>query len=217
MIFSKQKNAVGALLWMLCAQYFLAEQIARLAWTAPYSFLGNFISDLGATACADRPPGSGHFVCSPLHNLMNGSFFVQGFLIAGGAWLLNDAFPPGRLRNFGLSLLLAAGPALSVVGLAPEDALPGVHFCAAAIHLVGSNLALILLGASGVRSGKPIFSAALAFGTLGLGALALLASGHTGALGPGGMERLGAYPLTLWLCMAGTWLFAGRFRDTITS
>src|SRR5271156_5509570 len=39
---------VGACLWLLCFQFFVAEQIARLGWTGHYSMRRNYISDLGA-------------------------------------------------------------------------------------------------------------------------------------------------------------------------
>ena len=58
---------VGAFLWLLCLQFFVAEQIARMGWTGHYSMRADFISDLGAT--------------SSLHWVMNGSFVLQGLLI----------------------------------------------------------------------------------------------------------------------------------------
>ena len=81
-----------AVLWCLCVQFFVAEQIARLGWTLPYSFARNYISDLGATVCTS-------LVCSPRHALMNASFVLQGLLIAGGRW--RAGVVPQRLRASG--------------------------------------------------------------------------------------------------------------------
>jgi hypothetical membrane protein len=67
-------SRVGAGLWSLCFQFLVAEQIARLGWSGPYSMARDYISDLGSAR-------------SPLHWVMNGSFVLQGFLIFFGALL----------------------------------------------------------------------------------------------------------------------------------
>ena len=61
------KAPAGPWLWILCFQFLVCEQIARLGWTLPYSFRRNYISDLGATVCSP-------LVCSPWHAVMNVSF-----------------------------------------------------------------------------------------------------------------------------------------------
>ena len=179
---------LGAVLWALCFQFFVCEQIARFGWTTPYSFSHNYISDLGAVTCADRPPGSGHFVCSPWHPVMNASFFVQGLLISGGAWLAGEPF-----SKLGRGLLVASGLGLCLVALAPEDVNTQVHFTGAAVHLTCGGLGMALLGNR----------VSLAVGLFALIALLLLATGHIGPFGHGGMERLGGYPLPLYLCATG--------------
>ena len=130
-------SVVGAVLWCLCLQFFVVEQIVRNGWTTPYSWTGNYISDLGANECANRPPDSLRFVCSPLHNAMNASFIVQGLLIAGGAALNSTAFPAGRVRTVALSLLGVAGAGVIAVGFAPVDVYVMVHYAGAGVHFVG--------------------------------------------------------------------------------
>ena len=198
---AKRFGGGGAVLWALCFQFFACEQVARLGWTTPYSFLHNFISDLGAATCADRPPGSGHYVCSPWHPVMNISFFVQGLLISGGALLAGE-----RFARLGRGFLFASGLGLCAVGLAPEDVTPPVHFVGAAVHLTCGGLGMVFLGQRAPRI----------IGLVALTALVLLATKTVGPLGLGGMERLAGYPLPLFLCATGVRLLAKR-RDRIDS
>ena len=134
---------IGAFLWGPCFQFFVAEQVARYAWTTPYSWSQNLISDLGAVTCGNHPVGSErNSICSPLHAVMNTSFMLQGLLICGGAFLLRQTFLRGRLTISANTLLLIAGSSLTVVGLVPEDVGSPLHGIAAAIHLLCANLAM---------------------------------------------------------------------------
>ncbi len=47
---------LGAALWLLCFQFFVGEQIARLGWPGHYSMARNYISDLGAVRCDGSAP-----------------------------------------------------------------------------------------------------------------------------------------------------------------
>ena len=38
---------VGALAWVLAAQFFVAQAVVQSAWTTPFSLRENYISDLG--------------------------------------------------------------------------------------------------------------------------------------------------------------------------
>ena len=51
-------------------------------WPRPYNISRNTISDLGNTACGTW---KGRYVCSPLHDLMNGSFIALGITMLLGA------------------------------------------------------------------------------------------------------------------------------------
>jgi Predicted membrane protein len=209
----------GALLWCLCFQFFVAERIAANAWSVPYDWSRNFISDLGAVDCAERVGDPARYVCSPLNGLMNASFVVQGLLIAAGATLLRGAFPGGRLGGAGLWLVGNSGPSLIAVGLAPEDANARVHFAGAAVHLVCGGLEMVLLGVALLlrrhRPGTVPLSAAgiltAAAGAVGLTGTALL-TGNLLGRGAGGMERIGGYPLPLWLTAAGLLLLVSTQR-----
>lgn len=205
---------LGALLWGLCFQFFIAEQLARSAWTIPYSWSQHMISDLGAVTCGVYPPGGARDVCSPWHAVMNTSLVIQGLLIGMGALLLRQRLAQERIGRAANTLFLIAGLSLMVVGIVPEDVGSPLHVIAAAIHLVCGNLALILLGIS-LRP-KREFSIAswvlLTLGCVGLTAVLLLGVGQYRAIGPGAMERIGGYPLPLLLTGLGLFLFARYTR-----
>jgi hypothetical protein len=64
---------------------------------------------------------------------------------------------------------------------------------------------MVALGiASGQARRRPVLAVfSIVSGLVGLVATALLVSGHFVSMGVGGMERLAAYPLPLWLMGAG--------------
>jgi hypothetical membrane protein len=191
----------GGALWVGCLQFFVAEAVAAAGFVGSYSFRRNYISDLGALSCA----GGG---CSPLHALMNASFVLQGVLIFAGAVVVWPLFPTG-LAKLALGLVAASGLGVAIVGLAPEDAMPGWHYLGAAENLLFCNAGAALLGLALLREGSApravgLFS--LSFGLIGLGGLAGLAFGYDFGLGLGGVERVAAYPFPLWIAGMGAWL-----------
>jgi len=208
---SLKTSRLGPILWLLCFQYFVAEQTARFAWKIPYSFKTNFISDLGAVRCTLSGPDP---VCSPLHALMNASFVLQGLLIFFGSILNRKLFPPGRLVTLAMALIAASGAGVLLVGLAPEDANPSLHYLGAAEHFLLDNLGMVLLGCllliSRWRATPILASYTLASGVIGLTATSLLSMKILLGCGVGGMERFAAYPFTLWLSIAGFSLLVHR-------
>jgi len=195
----------GAIVWILAIQFFIAQIIVQSAWTTPFSLTANFISDLGNTTCGPYPAGSGNYVCSPWHAGMNTSFIVFGVIILLGAGLTWRAFPPGRTRTIGLALLVLAGPGPILVGLFPENVNITPHAIGAAAHFISGNLGIVVLGiaiaASHRQKRLAIFS--IIAGSVGLIATALFISGNYLGTGIGGMERIAAYPLPLWLIVVG--------------
>ncbi len=220
---STQRNhslprTVGAALWLLCLQYFVVEQIVRGGWTTPYSWADNYISDLGAVACANRPPDSARYVCSPLHAAMNASFIVQGVLIAVGAILNHAVFPAGRMRTAALSLLVLAGAGVIAVGFAPVDVQITAHYAGAGVHFLAGNLGMILLGIA-LRQPtqdrvlpRPFGTLTVLAGSIGMIALGVLVNGYYLGWGAGTIERVVAYPLPLLLASMGIFLLAKQPR-----
>jgi hypothetical membrane protein len=196
---------LGALVWILAIQFFVTQVVVQLAWVTPFSLTQNFISDLGNTTCGSYPPGSATYVCSPWHAWMNVSFILLGLIVLVGAALVRTAFPPGRFRAAGLMLLALAGTGMIAVGLFPEDVNIAYHRLGAAAHFILGNLSMAALGIALRRARRrPLFAVySITSGVVGLLATALFVSDHYLGMGIGGMERLAAYPLPLWLIVAG--------------
>ncbi len=196
---------LGASIWLLAVQFFIAQAVVQSAWTTPFSLTQNFISDLGNTACAPYPPGSGMYVCSPRHAWMNASFIVLGLTILLGGALIRAAFPRGWFRSLGLLLLALAGAGIIAVGLFPENENIALHRLGAAGHFVLGNLGMAVLGMAlrQARGRQALAVYSIVSGVVGLLATALFITDHYLGLGIGGMERVAAYPLPLWLIVAG--------------
>jgi hypothetical membrane protein len=180
--------------WIACIQFFVAEQVVCRAWTLPYSFATNYVSDLGADVCSAT-------VCSPWHALMNASFVLQGALIAGGAAL---AWRQWRsVQRIGLALLGFCGAGVIVVGFVPENADPALHNIAAATHFLGGGFGMIAVGVTmrgwfrwmSVIAGVVVVAAVVDLGQGG-GALGR-------EIGIGALERIGAYGITGWMVALG--------------
>jgi len=178
---------------MACLQFFLAEQLVRREWTIPYSFARNYVSDLGATV-------------SPWHALMNGSFVLQGLLIAGGALLTWRRW--SMLGRIGMCLLLISGLGVVMVGFVPEDGNGSLHRLGAAFHFLGAGLGMITAGLSARHGAFRWVS--IAVGLAVLAATVLVGEG-SGALirdvGVGAVERVAAYGIAGWMVIAGVWLW----------
>ena len=195
---SLAQTRLGAVLWILCLQYFVAEALTAWAWDGRYSFRTNFISDLAAVRC---DVGA---VCSPWHALMNASFVAQGLLMIGGALLLGPAFRGRAGTTAALALTAMAGLGVIGVGLAPEDFAPSAHFVSAGLNIVSANAAMIGMGFALRAGGARAFSwLPLALGTLGIAAVGALVAKVDGGLGIGVVERVAADPFAVWLALLG--------------
>lgn len=202
----------GALLWASSIQFFIAQVVVALGWNAPYSLTARYISDLGNTACAVYPVGSSIFMCSPWHAGMNASFLLLGLTMAAGAVLIAAAFRTGWARAAGLFLISVAGFGVFLVGLFPENENIAVHTAGAALNFISGNLGMIVLGGAG-RGSRRFDRVSQAMGILGLVGTVLFVEGRYLGLGQGGMERVAAYPLTVWLSWAGVHFWRIGMRD----
>jgi hypothetical membrane protein len=201
-----RRVAVGALLWASSIQFFLAQVVVALGWETPYRVATRYISDLGNTACAAYPVGSSIHVCSPWHAGMNASFLLLGLTMAAGAVLIARAFRAGRALEAGLLLISVAGLGVFLVGLFPENENIEAHTVGAGLNFICGNLGMIVLGVVG--SGSRRFDrVSQAMGILGLAGTVLFVKEIYLGLGQGGMERVAAYPLTIWLTGAGVYFW----------
>jgi hypothetical membrane protein len=191
-----QAVRIGAALWIGTLQFFVVEAVVQAQWALHYDRRHYYISDLGAAHCALS--GDGRPICSPGHVLMNASFVLQGLLIGGGAFLLDREWrrTSKQWASATTALLTIAGGGVALVGLAPEDTSPSLHVVGAAGNLLAGNLGLVMLFVVGRRSGDPVGGVwAALVGAVGLAALASFVAGADWGLGPGGIERVIAYPL----------------------
>ncbi len=208
---------LGAIVWILAIQFFIAQLLVQSAWTTPFSLTTNYISDLGNTTCGPYPVGSSLYVCSPWHALMNASFILLGMIILVGIALIYRAFPSGRTRTIGLVLLTLSGPGPILVGLFPENVNITPHAIGAAAQFISGNLSSVVLGFTIAATHRQTWVAisSIGLGSLGLLATALFVAGHYLGLGIGGMERIAAYPLPIWLIVMGvSILYTARFEDS---
>ncbi len=196
---------LGALAWLLAAQFFVAQVVVASAWTMPFSLKTRYISDLGNTTCGPYPNSSSVIVCSPWHAGMNASFIVIGITMAAGAILTRSAFKAGWQRRLAVPLFVAAGLGVLMVGVYPENENATSHAIGAGINFIGGNTALILFGlAVPSAPSRPRFIRfSIAAGLVGLVSTALFASRHDLGLGMGGIERLAAYTTAGWQIVAG--------------
>lgn len=206
--FSDKYPFIGPGMWILSLQYFAVQIVVASHWTYSYSILKNTISDLGNTNCGIY---SGRYVCSPLHNLMNASFIILGLFMAMGALLIYQEFKETKLALTGFSFMLLAGIGTALVGVFPENTISILHIIGAFLPFFIGNLGIVILGyALNVPKSLRIFT--LFVGIITLMALALFYAHSYFGIGIGGMERITAYPQTLWLIVFGLYISKNHFQ-----
>lgn len=201
-IFSDRYPFIGPTMWMLSVQYFIIQVIVADAWKYPFSLRNNTISDLGNNACGIY---GGRIVCSPLHGLMNASFITLGLFMALGALLIYQEFRESRISLIGFSYLAMAGVGTLLVGLFPENTITELHLLGAGLAFLIGNVGLVILGLV-LKVPRSLRIYTFISGLVSLIGLAFFASGYYLGLGPGLIERITAYPQTIWLIIFGLYM-----------
>lgn len=170
--------------------------IASEATFPGYSVSANYISDLGAY-CSSTPLGTSCVIQQPSSAIFDTSVFLLGVLgLIGGYFILS-----ARFRMTG-ALMMAGALGAMGVGVFPETT--------GGLHVLVSFIAFFFTGAAAISSLRlirpPMSYFAVVLGVFTLVALALYASGTYLGLGPGGMERMVAYPAVIWVIGAGGYL-----------
>ena len=178
------RHAAGVLLFIGAVQFVLGMLIAEFLYPG-YSASMNYISDLGATCRTTC------IIHQPSASIFNTSVSLLGVLA-----LVSSYFIWREFHNRSISLLLGlSGIGMVGVGLFPETA--GI------VHLIASFIAFFFGGLSAIATYKlvkaPFAYLSVLMGMISLIALALFISEIFLGLGPGGMERMIAYPLLLWV------------------
>lgn len=206
--FTDRYPYVGPIFWMTSIQYYIIQIIVARAWASPYSLMNNTISDLGNTACGvygDR------LICSPLHSLMNASFITLGITMIIGATLIYREFKESRQSAVGFSFMAMAGVGTLLVGLFPENTINILHIIGATLPFLIGNVGMIVLGLS-LDIPQVFRFYTVASGTISLLGLSLFSTQHYVGLGIGGIERITAYPQTMWLIVLGVYISRNHFR-----
>jgi len=212
---TRGQTMIGAMLWVLCLEYFLVQAIA-VAESSGYSMARHEISYLGLAGCGSfvrAADGAALDICSPGHALFNGGIVLLGALMAGGAILTRAAWPASHAARSGLALLCAGAVGASMVGLWPVDTNPMLHGIGAVLALGIGNVGMGLLGYSVSGSQRWIGGIGLAAGIVSTAAFILYLAHVDFGLGAGTMERVAGYPKTLWLALAGAALLAAALRQ----
>lgn len=213
---SPRVRAAGAA-WLAAGGVFLlTEAAAAERFTPRYSYLRNFISELGSTVCK-TPPG-GPPACSPLAGPMNLAFAAAGLLFVAAMALAASTPGAGRERSRFLAAGLAHGVGLLLVAVVHGGA--PIAASAAPLHVVGAILAIV--GGNLAIAVSPVPTAGGAPALLkrwggiacavGLAALVLLVV-FTALRQPallGFWERVSCYSIISWELVFGGWLLFAR-------
>lgn len=199
------KARIGCTAWIVgVAQFFVVHGVVEAAWSKPYSWAQNNISDLGNAHCAVRQEPMPRYICSPEHQLMNVSFIALGILLVAGVALTGSLWRRGGIPVVARVLLAGAGLGFVLVGLAPADVHENQHVLGALLIMGTGNIGL-LLAAFGLANDAP-GRLRRATGLLGIAAITaagLFLSRHYLGLGMGGMERVAVFPLLIWALAVG--------------
>jgi hypothetical membrane protein len=197
------------MLWLCAGLFYLASEAITAAAFPGYSYLTNYISDLGVPyegVVDGRPLRSG------LAWVMNiGGFILDGVLF-GAAAIAASRVAKGQAVFLTLALIHAAGTILvGSVHSGDRELTAGIHHfhvIGAAMAIVGGNAALIASAGLSRQLGLPaahrIISCCLgAFGLLGVAVLEFDAITSLIGAPAGLLERCSVYPITAWEIVTG--------------
>ena len=210
-------TTIGALCWAAAAPLFLTVNIVvGFAWDDPaFSWATNNISDLGNVTCGVWDTTRPRYVCSPWHDAMNVAFVLTAALLIAGLVLTGRLWGRGKASRW----LMAFGAAgLGLAGAFPADTNENVHLLGALFVFGCGNAGLLTAGFARddtlLARLRPV---TLTLGVLGVAGSVLFIAQQGAGLGVGGMERVAVFPLPVWACFAGCFLYmtARRTRSRV--
>lgn len=192
---ARPNGRIAGVLFLVASAQFILGLVVAEALYPDYSVAGDYISDLGV---------------GPSSMAFNSSVFLFGFLSIIGAYFL-----PRTVDFRGLTILLILMAIGTMgVGIFTSAFNSTIH---GAVSLMAFGFGALSAIASFKVSRLPLSAISVILGAITLGALVLFAAGlvTTGSLnsneppasefflgiGPGGMERMIAYPALIWLTL----------------
>jgi hypothetical membrane protein len=208
--------SLGAAIFTVAAVYFVVQIVVAWVFIPSYSLISNSISVLGETSCGGYCSPA---ICSPRWWLMDyAGFLLLGLVMMIGSALLYHEFTERAPRErraamVGFGLMALGGLGSILVGFFPENENRTMHIVGAFLAIAIGNLAILVLG--GVLTlPESMRRSMLMFSSLALVALLCFASHRSFGIGRGTMERIAAYPVTIWLITFG--LYIWRFKPKKT-
>ena len=102
--------------------------------------------------------------------------------------------------------MFTAGIGTILVGLFPENTISLLHVIGAGMPLLVGNIGLVILGID-LPMPKTLKLYTIFSGIVSVLALILFVTHSYVGIGPGGTERIAAYPQTIWLIIFGFYIF----------
>ena len=188
------RGLAGAFMFIGTVQFLIGMVLAEIFYPG-YNVSGNYISDLGAT-CRDTCT-----IYQPSAIIFNTSAIFLGILILISSYFIWLEFKNLISIFIGLSGLGAVG-----VGLFPETT--GI------LHSIVSLITFLFAALSAIEARNfvkaPFAYFSVFLGIVCLSALVLFGLEFYSVLGPGGMERMIAYPVMLWAIGFGGYLMSDK-------
>jgi hypothetical membrane protein len=195
--------------------YLAAEAISAAAWKSPtYSYADNWISDLGS---ATAGVFQGRELNSPLHDVMNSGFVVQGILFGIAAVLLSRTMS-GRFRTFTAVTGVVTMIGYILVGTfhgslqAQQNGTLALHFTGATLAILGGNVLALVLGLHWRKTPETrlIGLVSIIVGAFGLVAVTALFLTFDSGLPSGAIERGSVYTIVIWQLAVAVALLRNR-------
>jgi hypothetical membrane protein len=217
--FTDRHPFFGSIIWMTAITFFVAQVAVAYNWQSrartprgivpdhPYSFFANTISDLGETAKFTYGTPA---MWSPDHVWMEVAFVLLGVVMIIGTPFIYQEFKENTsvkvwVARIGFSAQALAGAGAITVGFVPENVNDLGHKIGAGLAIGIGTFGVLLLGLS-IPLPRPIRQFMLWCMPISLVAILLFALHEYLGFGPGGMERIAAYPEVIWLIMFGSYI-----------
>ncbi len=187
------KRASGVLLFTGAVLVIIGIHLAEFLYPG-YSVSGNYISDLGATCRTTC------IVYQPSAFIFNSSLIILGIFIISSSYFIWREFH----SSFITALMCLSGLGAAGVGLFPETA--------GFLHVIVSFITFFFGALAAIAASRlvkaPFSYFSVLMGLASLSALVLYGLNIYLGLGPGGMERMIAYPVLLWAIGFGGYMMS---------